>query len=163
MADVYTATLRPTKAFIRWLLWVQAWFGRRSIITTNQERPSSNSRYHQLFRWIDVTLWDYHIHTETVRALSLIFFYAFPPLSLRNSNINQEYGGRVRNESSASDLDREYVGYPAISDTLFSQILIFFQLTLMYRVKIFFKGIVNSITKTFFFKFNGPNAIIIYM
>ena len=32
----------------------------------------------------------------------------------------------------ASDLDRKYFGYPAISDTLFEQILIFFQLTLIY-------------------------------
>ena len=45
--------------------------------------------------------------------------------------ISQEYGGWVGNETSASDLDRKYIGYLALSDTLFSQILIFFQLILM--------------------------------
>ena len=40
---------------------------------------------------------------------------------------------------SVSNLDRKYTGYSATSDTLFSQILIFFQLTLMYTVEIFLK------------------------
>ena len=35
------------KAFIRWWLWVQAWFRGRSIIATSPERPSSISRHHQ--------------------------------------------------------------------------------------------------------------------
>ena len=38
-----------------------------------------------------------------------------------------------------SDFDRKYICYPAISDTLFSQIHIFFQLTFMCLVVIFFK------------------------
>ena len=34
-------------AFIRWWLWVQAWFWGQSIITTSPEHPSSISQHHQ--------------------------------------------------------------------------------------------------------------------
>ena len=34
------------------------------------------------------------------------------------SKISQEYGGWIGNETSASDFDRKYICYPAISDTL---------------------------------------------
>ena len=53
--------------------------------------------------------------------------------------ISQENGGWVGNEASTSDFDKKYICYLAISNTLFSRILIFFQLTLMYPVEIFFK------------------------
>ena len=87
--------------------------------------------------WIVVTLWDRHIPVDAVRALSwnlLMYFFLW-----RESKISQECGGWVRNETTASDLSRKYIGYSAISDTLFSKILIFFQFTLMCPVEIFFK------------------------
>ena len=64
--------------------------------------------------------------------------------------IIQEYGGCVGNETLVSNLDRKYITYPAISDTLFTQFLIFFQLMLMCPVEFFSKRTVNSITKIFF-------------
>ena len=79
------------------------------------------------------------IHADAVWALSWIFLNVFSLVWLRRSKISQEYGGWVGNETSASDLDWKYVGYPAISVSLFSQILIFFQLRLMCTVEIFFK------------------------
>ena len=63
------------KAFIRWWLWVQAWFRGQSIITTCPGRPSSISRYHQTL--IVVPLWDCHIHADAGRALSWIFSMYF--------------------------------------------------------------------------------------
>ena len=58
---------------------------------------------------------------------------------MEKAKISQEFRGWAGNETLASDLNRKYFGYPAISDTLFSQILISFQLMLMCPVKIFFK------------------------
>ena len=59
--------------------------------------------------------------------------------------MSQECGGWVGNETSLSSLDRKYIGYPAISDTSFSQILIFFQLTLIRPVEFSSKGAINLI------------------
>ena len=70
----------------------------------------------------------------------LDLFYVFPHVWWRNSKISQEYRGWIGNETSVSDLYRKYTGYPAISDTLFAQILVFFQLMQMFPVEIFFKG-----------------------
>ena len=126
------------KAFIRWWLWVQTSFRGRSIITTRPERPSSIPRHHK-------TLLDcrpYVIVIPTMLQLEPYlesFFNVYPLVWWGKSKISQEYGGWVGNETLASDLDRKYVGYSAISDTLFSQILIFFQPTLMCPVEIFFK------------------------
>ena len=90
-----------------------------SIGTTNAGRPSSNSRYHHTLL-NNVNLWDFHVHADVVGALSWIFIVYFLLI---------KYGGWVGNETSASDLDRKYICYPAIFDTLFSHILMFFQLT----------------------------------
>ena len=68
-----------------------------------------------------------------------MFFYVFPFVWWRKSKLSQEYRGLVGKETSASNLDMKYIGYQAISDTLFSQILRFSQLTLMFPVEIFFK------------------------
>ena len=65
-------------------------------------------------------------------------FHVFSLVRWRKSKICKENGGWVGNKTSASDFNRKYICYPAISDTLFSQIFIFFQLTLMCAVKIFF-------------------------
>ena len=46
VTDVYTAALLSTKPSSD-DDWIQAWFRGRSIIITNPERPSSNSRYPQ--------------------------------------------------------------------------------------------------------------------
>ena len=74
-------------------------------------------------------------------SLSLILdlFHVYPLVWWRKSKISRENGSWVGNKTSASDFDRKYICYPAISDTLFSQILIFFQFTLMCPVEVFFK------------------------
>ena len=46
-------------------------------------------------------------------------FYVFPLVWWRKFKISQEYGGWVGYETLVSDLDRKYIGYPAISDTLY--------------------------------------------
>ena len=127
---LYNSTA-SNKAFIRWWLWVQAWFRGWSIITTSQECPSSISWHHQTLSdcchsmGLPYPCWCSY-------TLILDLFRVFPLVWWRKSKISQENGGWVGNETSASNFDRKYICYPAISDTLFSQILIFFQLTLMY-------------------------------
>ena len=125
------------QSLIRWWLWVQAGFRGRSIITTNPERPSCYSRYYQTL--IDVTH-GIAIFTRMQLETYLGFFFMYFLLSEgERPKINLEYGGWVGNETSAYNLDRNYIAYPDTSDTLFSLIIIFFQLTLIFSVKIFFK------------------------
>ena len=81
--------------------------------------------------WIVITQWNCHINADAVKALTWIFFYVCPLVWWRKSKISQEYGGSVGKETSASNLNRKHIGYPTISDTLFSQILVFFQHTWM--------------------------------
>ena len=134
---MFYCSIASNKAFIEWWLWFQTWFRDRSIITIYPERPSSNSRYHQTV-WL-TSLYGIAISTLMQFELYLRSFYVFLLVWWRKFKISQEYGGRVGNETLSSDLDRKYIGYPVISDTLFSQILIFFQLTLMNPIEIFFK------------------------
>ena len=98
-------------------------FGIEALLPLTQGSPAVTYNTTRLC-WIDVTLWNCHIHADAVRALSWIFFYVFPLVWWRKFKINQEYRGWVGNETWASDLDRKYIGYPAISDTLMLQILI---------------------------------------
>ena len=140
MTVIYTATLLPTKPSSDDDSGFKHGFGAEASLQLTRSAPSVTYDTTRLC-WIDITLWDYHI--------PWIFFYVFPLVWWRKSWISQEYKSRIGNETLASDLDRKYIGHPVISDTLFSQILTFFQLMLMCPFKIFFKGTVNSITKTF--------------
>ena len=69
------------------------------------------------------------------------------------SKISQENGGWVGNKTFASDFDRKYICYPAISDTLFSQILLYLHLKPSelkhLKINVFFKKIFQG--KLFFF------------
>ena len=65
----------------------------------------------------------------------------------------------VGNETSVFNLDRKYIGYPAISDTLLLQIFIFFQLILMCPVEILFKRDHKLNDKNFFFNLMDQIAI----
>ena len=113
----------------------QAWFRGRSIITTNPERqlmiPSD---------FVGLTSL-YGIAMSTLMQLEpyLRSFYVFPLAWWKKPQISQEYGGWVDNETSASDIDWRYIGYPVTSNSFFLQILIFFQLMLMCPVEIFFE------------------------
>ena len=138
MTDVYTAALLPTKPSSDADSRFRHGFRAEASLPLTQNAPAVTRDTTRLF-WINVSLWDCHIPADAVRTLSWIFFYVFPLVWWRKSKISQEYGGWVGNETSASNLSRKYIGYPAISETLFSQILIFFQLRLMCPVKIFFK------------------------
>ena len=51
--------------------------GLEASLPLNQSAPAVTHDTTRLC-WIDVTLWDFHIHTDAVRALSLIFFMYFP-------------------------------------------------------------------------------------
>ena len=101
--------------------------GFRAEVPLAQSAPAVSRDTTRLCQ-IVVILWDCHIHADAVRDLSWIFSMYFH-VWWRKFNISQENGGWVGNKTSVSDFDRKYICYPAISDTLFSQILIFFQLT----------------------------------
>ena len=148
MTDVYTEALLPTKPSLDDDSEFRNGFGAEASLLLAQSGPAVTPNTTRLC-WINVTLWDCHIHADAVRVLSWNFFYIFPLVWWRKSKISQEYRDWVGHETSASDLYWKYVCFPAISHTLFSQILIFFQLTLMSKFSL--KGVVNSITKTFFF------------
>lgn len=62
-----------------------------------------------------------------------IFFYMFPPRLVRYTEVE------FANKTSASNLDQKNICYSAISDKTFLPIFIFFRLTLMDPVEIFFK------------------------
>ena len=138
MIGIYTAALLPTKSSSDDDSGFRHGFGAE---TSLQLIPSAPAVTHDTTRlhWINVTQWDYHIHTDAVSALSWIFFYVFPLVWWRKYKISQEYRGWAGNKTLASNLNWKYIGYLAISNTLFSQILIFFQLILMCPVEIFFK------------------------
>ena len=72
--------------------------------------------------------------------LILDHFYVFFLVWRWKFKISQEYEGWIGHETSASDLNRKHGGYPAISDTLFLQIVVFFLVTLMNQVEIFYKS-----------------------
>ena len=87
-------------------------------------------------------------------------FYVFLLVWWRKFKINQEYRGWVGNETSASDLDRKYVGYPTISDTLFSLILIFFPTYADVPSWNFLqKGLLTQWRKLFFFNLTDQMTI----
>ena len=88
-------------------------FRAKASLLLTQNAPAVNYNTTRLC-WIVVTQWDYHIHSDAIRALSRIFFMYFL------------LSDGVGNETSACNLDSKYIGYPAISDTLFLQIFIFF-------------------------------------
>ena len=138
VTDVDKAALLPTKPSSDDDSGFRYGFGAETSLPLAQRAPAVSHDTTRLCR-IVVTQWDCHIHTDAVRGLPWIFFYISPPVLWRVSKISQEYRGWVGNETSAFDLDRKYVGYPAISDTLFLQILMFFQLTQLCPDKIFFK------------------------
>ena len=71
MTDVYTAALLPTKPSS------DNDFGAEASLPLTQSAPAVT---HDTTRrcWMDVTLWDCHIHAYTVRALSWIFFRVSP-------------------------------------------------------------------------------------
>ena len=70
MIDVYTAVLLPTK------LSSDDDSAFRNGFRTEALLPLTHDTTR--FCWIDVALWDCHIHADAVRTLSWIFFYVFP-------------------------------------------------------------------------------------
>ena len=141
MINNFIQLLAFSKSFIKWWLWFQAWFRGLSIITTDIELSSSTSRYHHAF--LVCCLCENAISLLMQLALysaSFFFFrYIFSLVWWWMSKINQICWGWDGNETSASDLDRKYICYPAISDILFTEIFIFFQLRLMHPFDILLK------------------------
>ena len=150
ITDVCTTTLLPTKPSLDDDSGFRHGFGSEASLPLAQSAPAVSHDTTRLCQ-IVVTLWDCHIHTDAVRTLSWIFFHVFPFVWWKKSKISQGNGGWAVNKTSASDFDRKYICYPAISETLSSRILIFFQLTLMCPVEFFSKGWLTQKRKHFCF------------
>ena len=138
ITDVCTTALLPTKPSSDDDSGFRHGFEAEASLPLTQSSPevSHNTTWRCQ---IVVTLWGCHIHADAVRAFSWIFFMYFLLSDGGSPRLVKNEWGWVGNETSASVFDRKYISFPAISDTLFSQILIFFQLTLMCSVEIFFK------------------------
>ena len=76
MTDVYTAALRPTKPLSDDDSGFRNGFRAKASLPLTQCSPAVTHDTTRLC-WIDVTQWDCHIHTDAVRASSLIFFMYF--------------------------------------------------------------------------------------
>ena len=76
-------SIASNKAFIRWWLWVQAWFWGWSIITTNPECPSSISWHYQTLSdcCCSMGLPDPHWYIYIY-----IYKYKVQPQAIRNSS-----------------------------------------------------------------------------
>ena len=68
------SSIASNKAFIRW--WLRHGFGAKASWPLTQSAPAVTHNTTRLC-WIDVTLWECHIHADAVRALSLIFVIYF--------------------------------------------------------------------------------------
>ena len=137
ITDVCTTALLRTKPSSDDDSGFRHGFGAEASLPLAQSAPGV---FHDTTRLchIVVTLWECHVHADAVRALSWIFsmnFLLSDGRSLRLVNKNRGWVGKT----FASDFDRKFICYPAISDTFFSQIIIFFQHMLMCPVEIFFK------------------------
>ena len=144
ITDVYTTALLLTKSSSDDASGFRHGFGAKASLPLAQSAPAVSHDTARLCQ-IVIAPWDCQIYTDAVRALSWIFSMYFllsdggSPRLVKKKN-KKKNGGCVENKNSASDFDRKYICYPAISDTLFSQIFIFFRLTLMCPVEIFFIG-----------------------
>ena len=77
MTDVYTAALLPTKPSSDDDSGFRQGFRAEVLLSLTQSTPAVTHNTTRLC-WMDVTLWDCHIHTDAVRALSWISFNVFP-------------------------------------------------------------------------------------
>ena len=107
---------------------------------------------------IVVTLWDCHIHADAVRALSWIFSMYFLLSDGRSPRLVKKTEAELAIKPlRPTSIWNTFVIRPFLTHcSRWSSY--FFQLTLMYPVKIFFKRdrkLINEIF--FFFCFNGPN------
>ena len=124
ITDVCTTALLPIKLSLDDDSGFRLGFGAEASLPLAQSTPAISHDTTRLCQ-IVVILWDCHIHADTVRALSWVFSMCYL-LSNGGSPRLVKKTEWVGNETSASDLDGKYICYPAISDTLFSQILMFF-------------------------------------
>ena len=76
MTDICTAVLLLTKPSSDDNFGFRHGFGSKASSSLMQSAPAVTHDTARLC-WIDVTLWDGHIHTGAVRVLSWIFFYVF--------------------------------------------------------------------------------------
>ena len=92
MTDVYTAALLPTKPSPDDDSEFRHGFEAEAPLPQTHSAPAVT---HDTTRhcWIDVTLWDCHIHADSVRDLSWIFFMYFllsegeSPRSVKNTEV----------------------------------------------------------------------------
>ena len=117
---------------------IQVWFRGRSIITTGPETPVVYHDTTRLFQ-IAVTLWDCHIHANAVRTLYWILsMYILlsdggSPRLVKNAEVELAMKPLHPISIGSTFFVQPYLTH------FFLQILIFFQLTLMCPVEIFFK------------------------
>ena len=76
MTDVYTVASLPTKPSSDDDSGFRHVFVAEASLPLTQRAPAVTHNTIRLC-WIDVTLWDYHINADTIRALSWIFFMCF--------------------------------------------------------------------------------------
>ena len=112
-------------------------FGAEASLPLTQSAPAVTADTTR-FCWIDVTLWDCHIHTDAVYLLCICFCL------MEKVHDLSEYRGWFGNETSASSFHRKYVGY--FWRFILSGPHIFFNLRFCTQSKFSSKGPVNSIT-----------------
>ena len=125
ITDVYTTALPQTKPSSDDYSGFRHGFGAETSLPLTQSAPAVSHDTTRLCQ-IVIAQWDCQIHADTVRALSCIFSMYFLLSDGRSPKLVKKK--EVGNKTSVSDFDRKYIRYPAISDTLFPQIFIFFQL-----------------------------------
>ena len=114
MTDACTTALLPKKPSSDDNSWFRHGFKTEPSLPLSQSTVVVTHYTTRLFG-IVVALWDCHIHADAVRAVSWILFYVFLLVWWEKSKISQECRGWVGDSISAYDLDRRYIGFPAIS------------------------------------------------
>ena len=158
ITDVYTTALLLTKPSSDDDSGFRHGFGAEASLPLAQSAPAVSHDTTKLYQ-IVVALWDCQIHADAVRALSWIFSMYF----LLSDGGSPRLVKKTEVELAIKPLHPTLIGNTFVIqpflNTLFSQIFIFFQLTLMCPVEIFFIRDCNFNNENSFC-FNGPKMTI---
>ena len=154
MTDVYTAALLLPKPSSDDDSGFRHGFGAEASLPLAQSAPAITHNTIRLC-WIDVALWHCHIHGDAVRALTWIFFVYFllsdgeSPRLVKNTEV--ELVMKPRHPIGNMLVIQSFLTHCFRRSSYFSNLRWYAQ------SKFSSKWTVNSIMKTFFFWFNGPN------
>ena len=149
MTDVYTAVLLPTKPSSDDDSGFRHGFGAEASLTLTQSAPAVTHNTTRLC-WIDVTLWDCHVHTDAVRALPWIFYMYFllfdgeSPRLVKNMEVELVMKPWYPTLIGNTLVIQPFLTHCSCRSSYFSN------LCWCAQSKFSSKGTVNSITKTFF-------------